>query len=157
MNLRVLRLIALCLLISLIAVAANQRSSPPQKEPAVGNKAQIHNGLEITILSLQRTKEREVMPHFPQKMRARSGDEFALLTLKVKRLDSEKKLDVGLLELFDVNGRSYKCLFKETDLCDPRIGNEITCELPFAIPEGIELIKLQIGEASFDLKTLERK
>jgi hypothetical protein len=157
MNQRIISLTITCLFISLLAVQAQQRSQPPTKEPSAGKKTQIHDGLEITVLSIQRTKEREVMPHFPQKMRAESGYEFAVLTLKVKPLESEKKLDVSLLQLSDVNGSSYKCLFKETDLCDGTPGNETTCDLPFAVPEGIQLSKLQIGEVSFDLKNLEKK
>lgn len=157
MNQRIILFTVTCLFISLLGAQAQQKPQSPVKESSTGKKAQIYNGLEISILSFQRVKEREVMPNFPQKMKANSGYEFAVLTLKVKPMEAEKKLDVSLLQLYDVNGGSYKCLLLNTDLCDSELGKEITCDLPFTVPEAIQLNKLQIGDVSFDLKNLEKK
>ena len=136
--------------------AADTKSTPPaEAETSAGT----YDGVRITVLSIGRTKERDVLPGFPtgQKMVAKKGSEFALLELKVKTAEAGKKLDVKRLQLQDAKGNKYKCVYEATDLCDANVGEKKTCELPFNVPEGAVFAKLIFGESVIDLANVEKK
>lgn len=102
-------------------------------------------------------KEREVLPGFPEKMQAKEGYELAIVQLRVKVSEGGKMLDVTQLQLLDARENKYKCALVRTNLCDAKAGEETTCELPFLVPEGVMLAKLQVGEAFIDLATIEKR
>lgn len=149
------------------AAPANKSEQPPKTAETTSansssesrTSAGTHDGVQLTVLSISRTKERDVLPGFStgQKMVARKGSEFALVQLKVKSLEAGKKLDVKRLELWDAKGNKYKCVYEATDLCDPRPGDETTCELPFNVPAGVVLTKLHLGDLVIDLAGVEKK
>jgi len=97
------------------------------------------------------------MPNFPEKMRAKQGHEFALLTLKVKALEAGKNLKVDQLKLFDEKGNKNQCVYEHTDLCEAEPGKETTCTLPFSVPKGARITRLQFGDQFVDLEKLETR
>jgi hypothetical protein len=140
--------------------SCSDTQGPAEQSAVAGRMAEsateTYGGLRLTVVSIERTKEREVLPNFPEKMKAARGYEFVIVHLKVKALEADKKLDVSHLQLLDVTGGKHKCVFEATDLCDPRLGEEATCDLPFAVPEGARLAKLQTGDVFIDLEKIEK-
>jgi hypothetical protein len=79
------------------------------------------------------------------------------LTLRVKVLEAGKNLDVGQLKLLDEKGNKHRCAYVHTDLCESALGKETTCTLPFSIPKGARITKLQFGDQFIYLEKLEAK
>ena len=152
----IIRLTISSVLMALSAAYA-QKAIQPQGKPSAVSKEQLVKGLEITVLSLQKAKEREILPHFNQTMRALEGYEFAVLTLNVKTLELGKGLDVSPVQLQDMSGTPNPCICKSTDLCDSKVGDATTCDPPFTGPEGLQFSKLQIEDVSFDLNDVTTK
>lgn len=131
--------------------ADSSASRPEESAP------QTYDGVQVTVLDIQRAQEIEVMPNFPEKMRAKQGHEFASLTLKVKVLEAGKNLEVDQLKLLDEKGNKNRCAYEHTDLCETELGKETTCTLPFSVPKGTRLTRLQFGDQFIDLEKLEAK
>ncbi len=160
--------------IALMSISCTQSSRPPvngthespatpqPKTESVTNRVeesatQTYRGVQVTILEIQRAKEVEVMPNFPEKIRAKQGHEFALLRFRVKVLEAGKNLEVGQLKLLDAQGNKNKCTYERTDLCEAAQGEETICTLPFAVPEGARLTSLQFGDQFVDLENVAIK
>ena len=132
----------------------NSKASPSEANAA----AATSDGVELTVLSITRAKEREVLPGFStgKKMVAKKGTEFALLQLQVKSIAAGKQLDIKRLELQDAKGNTSKCVYEATDLCETKGGDAATCELPFSVTEGVTLSKLKFGDAVIDLSKVKQ-
>lgn len=104
-----------------------------------------------------RKEIRETAFGAPFRVRAGKGYEFVIVHLNVKALEAGRKLDASRLQLHDINGKKHKCEWKETDLCDAPLSEEVTCKLPFLVPEGTALTKLQTGDVFIDLARIEKK
>jgi hypothetical protein len=127
--------------------------------PAEANAAAATaDGVQLTVLSITRAKEREVLPGFStgQKMVAKKGTDFALLQLKVKSVTAGKQLDLKHLELQDAKGNTFKCVYEATDLCETKGSDAARCELPFTVTEGVALSKLKFGDAVIDLSKVKQ-
>lgn len=135
------------------AADTKSTASPSEDKSSVTT----YDGLQLTIISIERMKEREVLPGFPEKMRAKKGYELAMVQLRVKVSAAGKKLDVSQLQLRDARENNYSCALVATDLCDAKPGEETTCELPFLVPEGVTLTKLQVGAEFIDLAKVEKR
>jgi hypothetical protein len=145
--------------------AADNKTEPKAADtkstasPAEANAAATtSDGVQLTVLSITRAKEREVLPGFPtgQKMVAKKGTDFALLQLKVKSVAAGKQLDIKRLQLQDAKGNTFKCVYEATDLCETKGGDAATCELPFSVTEGVALSKLKFGDAVIDLSKVRQ-
>lgn len=135
------------------AADTKSTASPSEDKSSVTT----YDGLQLTVLSIERMKEKEVLPGFPEKMRAKKGYELAMVQLRVKVSAAGKKLDVTQLELRDARENKYRCALVRTNLCDAKPGEETTCELPFLVPEGVTLTKLQVGAEFIDLAKVEKR
>jgi hypothetical protein len=84
---------------------------------------------------------------------ARPGEEFAVVTVKMKVLPDYKAITLKRPVLTDASGKNYNTAVSFVD-----IGKvpEFSCEIPFRVPTGTKPKSIQIDDASLDLTVLDK-
>ena len=140
------------------------KSTPPSKKTS--------GGLEVTILEAKPADDFDavnrvpmfrmgscppgaVMPGF--KIEGNHGKDVIIVQLRLKFPSDYPQSDFPLPVLFDANGKKYS----SNNLMEPpkellaRIkttGEQLKCEIPFELPAGTQITKLQYDNVVFDLK-----
>lgn len=137
--------------------AAEAVASPAIAALKSGSSARTPDGLEISVLGVERVREwqMELMPGMPgPKLEARPGYEIAVMHLGLKSVvPGAKSLDVKSLGIFDAGGQTHRCDVEATDICDLGPQGEATCKLPCTIPENIAIAGVKSGETSVKLES----
>lgn len=127
---------------------------------ASNNEAsQTVQGLQITAKSLERAKRVSLQDCPPGAnivrgvIRPTEDNEFATIQVDVKVLASFEPGEMDKPVLQDEAGTTYKTAQSFRDL---EAENSYTCSFSFRVPTGTKITRLSIGEASFDVSTLEK-
>ena len=126
---------------------------------AAGTPApQTYKGLELSIGGLERASSAGLAdcPPGANTVRAmtKPGEEFAIVTVKMKVLTNYQPAPLKRPVLTDTAGKTYNTAASFVD-----VGKvpEFSCAFPFRVPEGTKVKSVQIDTASFDLTSLDAK
>lgn len=121
-------------------------------------KMQTYNGLEMTPVSVERAAVANLRDCPPGSntvnATTRSGEEFAVVTIKFKVTSAFKNGPMKRPVLTDAAGKAFNTAVQFYDVASVP---EFSCSIPFRVPAGTAVQSLQIETASLDLTGLEKK
>ena len=130
--------------------AATAGAGPAPAAAGPGSRATTPDGLEITVLDIERVKEwqMELMPGMPgPKLQTQPGNDIAVLHLGLKSTaQGAKNLDVKSLGIVDASERTHRCPIEATDICELSPQGSATCKLPCGVPETVVIAGMKAGD-----------
>jgi hypothetical protein len=138
--------VALVAVASASALAAQGREAP---------RPRADRGVEISVVGVERATNAALGDCPPgantQRAMARTGEEFAIVTVALAVKDPAALGPAKRPVLIDAAGKSYNTA---ASFVDPGKTPAASCQFPFRIPAGTKLKALQIDSLRFDLTTL---
>lgn len=160
-----------CLL--LFATIVAQEKSPDKTTP---DSKKTASGLEVTILEAKPTEEFDAVNRVPTfrmgscppgaampgfKIEGNHAKDVIIVQLGLKFPPDYPRNDFPLPVLLDASGKKYSSnnVMAPAKELVPRIkttGEQLKCEIPFEVPAGTAMTKLQYDNLVFDLKLKSR-
>jgi hypothetical protein len=119
---------------------------------AAAQASKTYKNLELSIVGVERATGVKLGDCPPGantvSSTARAGEEFAVVTLKVKVLPGYQAAPISRPTLTDAAGKKYNTAVSFVD-----VGKvpEFSCAIPFRVPTGTKAKSLQVDTVSLDL------
>jgi hypothetical protein len=161
-----------CVLLTVIialTLAYAQEASQEKSKPSVKKTAK---GIEVTLLEARKVDEYEPGSHVPMfrmgscppgtilpdlKELANPGQDVVVILLALKFSPEYEGPDFSNPVLLDASGEKYvsRSMFQTPEGLVKELkktGEQVRCEIPFAIPEGTVIKKVQFDDAVFEVE-----
>jgi hypothetical protein len=166
----------ICALVTLIlslTLAYAQEPSQEKSKPPVKKTAK---GLEVTLLEARKVEEYDPDNHVPlfrmgscppgtilpgMKELANRGQDVVVILLGLKFSPEYEGPDFSMPVLLDAAGEKYvsRSMFQPPEGLAKELkktGEQVRCEIPFAIPQGTRIKKVQYDDALFEVEIKTR-
>jgi hypothetical protein len=154
-----LRIALLVLGWTALYAAALIAGSSQNTNEGTGSTAQTYKGLSITAKSLERAKNVSLRDCPPGAntvrgvIRPTEDNEFVTVEIDVNVLASFQPVALPKPVLYDASGEAYKTAQSFGEM---NAQPSYSCKFSFRMPKGSKVSRLAIGDASFDLTSLDK-
>jgi hypothetical protein len=134
-------------------------ASAPQEPGKAGSTTETYKGLSITAKSIDRAKNVSLRDCPPGDntvrgvIRPTEDNEFVTVEIDVNVLPSFQPVALPKPVLYDASGEAYKTAQSFGEM---NAQPSYSCGFSFRVPKGRKVSRFAIGDASFDLTSLEK-
>jgi len=159
-----------CLILLALVAAVAAQENPADKTAPLTKKSAA--GVEVTLLEVKPAKDFDAVNRVPTfrmgscppgaampgfTIQSEPGRKVIIVQIALKFPGDYSRADFPIPVMVDANGKKYSSgnMMAPSKELVPRIkstGEQLKCEIPFELPAGTDIIKLQYVDVFFDLK-----